>query len=97
MDRVKIFVETLKKEPLVKKHLLKYPWLSGCSTEVAPITVWNESIVLQWDTTSRRFNRFISRMAAKFPDVVDHGYFSRGDGSSPAAITFILRKEAFYA
>lgn len=96
---IEAFIAALKNEPLVRKHLLKHTWTSGSSTVVYPITVWLESrqIVLQWGTSARRFDKFIARMVAKFPELIKAGRFDPRDGSCPAVIVFYFREEAMAA
>lgn len=85
------FIEKLKQEPLVKQYLEKHSWLSGSSTEVHPITVWQDTIVLQWTCPKAYFGKFIQRIVRENPDVLTDGWFAKHDGSCPAEIIFIRK------
>lgn len=89
--RIKDFVEYLKTQPIVQKNLCDYVWISGESTEVFPIMVWQNFIELQWKS-DRPCPRFISAMREKYPDIIKSGYFSKSDGSCPSTIYFNLQK-----
>lgn len=63
-NKVTQFIEYLKNQKNVKKHLETGCWLSGSSTMVYPITVWEQSkqIVLQWKSDKNIFGKFIERV-----------------------------------
>lgn len=86
------FVSKLEKEPLVKKYMYKHTWLSGSSTTVYPITIWDDlkEIVIQWDSRKNIFNKFIQRMVDESEGLVRLGYFNKKDGTCPATIVFKL-------
>lgn len=87
------FIAALKREPLVKKYLSKTPWLSGGSTWVFPITVSKRTVELQWESDKAIFRKFIERVVREHGDVVEAGYFRRGDGSCPSTIVFVLTQK----
>ena len=98
-DMVNKFIEELKKETMVKKNLYKYPWLSGSSTTVYPISVRykpllsNEvpfEVILQWDS-NRRCDKFINRIVEGHKGIIKSGHFWKSDGSCPSTITFKLK------
>lgn len=79
-------------EPLIKKYLYKYTWLSGCSTKVSPITIWKNrgEIVFQIDIDKNVFNKFIERMVKKYN--LRYGYFEKSDGSCPSSIHLYMKE-----
>lgn len=85
------FIKKLKDEPLVKKYLAS-AWISGSSTTVYPITVWEDTIVLQWSCRKSYFGKFIQRIVRENPDILSDGWFAKHDGSCPAEIVFKRRK-----
>ena len=96
-DMVRKFVEELKAEEMVKKHLYKFTWLSGSSTTVYPISIYYESfptsaVVLQWDS-DERCTKFINKIVKKYSDILERGYFWKSDGSCPSTITFWLKEK----
>lgn len=92
-QRLTRFIMDLKKEPLVKKYLEKHSWLSGSSTEVHPVTIWEDTIVLQWTCRGAYFGKFIQRIIRKNPDILVVGWFVKHDGSCPAEIIFKRKKD----
>lgn len=92
-NRIFEMINELRHDKLVSKHLYKYTWLSGCSTEVYPIMVHDESeIVLQWDSDKNIFDKFIKRYIKKYNDVISDGWFCKSDGSCPSSIKFIIKR-----
>lgn len=98
-DMVNKFIEELKKEPMVKKNLYKYPWLSGSSTTVYPISVRYKShnsneipheIILQWNS-DKRCDKFINKIVEGHKEIIESGRFWKSDGSCPSTITFKLK------
>lgn len=89
-DRVERFIEELKKEEMLRRNLYKHTWLSGSSTTIYPITIWQDEVVLQWNS-NRPCNKFIEKMVKKFKDIIVSGYFQKSDGSCPSRIVFKLR------
>ncbi len=89
-NKIDKFIEYLKNQKIVNKNLYKYCWLSGCQTEVHPITVWEQSkrIVLQWNSDRKIFDKFIERVKAENPGFITAGIFRKSDGSCPSTITF---------
>lgn len=92
-QRLTRFIKDLKKEPLVKKYLDKRSWLSGSSTEVYPITIWEDKIVLQWACRGTYFGKFIQRIVRENSDILADGWFAKHDGSCPAEIIFKLKQK----
>ena len=86
--RIDKCIEDLKKEKLVQKYLYGYARLSGSSTNVYPITIWKESIVLQWKSDKSIFDKFIQRMVKEYNHMFESGHFWKSDGSCPSTITF---------
>ena len=89
--RIDKCIEDLKKEKLVQKYLYGYARLSGSSTNVYPITIWKESIVLQWKSDKSIFDKFIQRVVDKNSDIFSDGLFWKSDGSCPSTITFYFK------
>ena len=80
-------------EKTINKHVRKYSWISGSSTEVRPITIWKESVCVQLDTTRAVFQKAIDRVVEKNKTLFKSGSFCKNDGSCPATITFYLTKD----
>ncbi len=91
-DKVQQFIEEFKKEKVVQKNLYNATWLSGSSTTVYPITVWQKEIVCQWKSDRKIFDRFINRIVEKYSGLFECGYFWKSDGSCPSTITFRLKE-----
>lgn len=91
-ERIQQFIDDLKKEEIVRKNLYGSSWLSGSSTDVYPITIWRDEIVLQWQSDRNIYNKFIQRMVDKNSDILKSGYFSKSDGSCPSRIVFRLKE-----
>ncbi len=89
-NKVTQFIEYLKAQELVKKYLYNDCWLSGSSTTVHPITIFEKSkqIVLQWESDKRIFGKFIERVKKENPEFIIDGKFWKSDGSCPSTITF---------
>lgn len=90
-NRINKFVSDLQKEKLVQKYLCRYTWLSGSSTEVYPITIWNKDITLQWKSDKKIFDRFIERIVKENSDLISRGCFWKSDGSCPSNIIFYFK------
>lgn len=89
-NKVEQFIEYLKNQDVVKKYLENGCWLSGSSTTVHPITIWEKSkqIVLQWKSDKKIFGKFIERVKKENPGFIIDGTFWKSDGSCPSTITF---------
>lgn len=89
-NKVAQFLDYLKKQEIVKKYLENGCWLSGSSTVVHPITIWEKSkqIVLQWKSDKKIFGIFIERVKKENPGFIIDGRFWKSDGSCPSTITF---------
>lgn len=80
--------KVIKNDPLVRKHLLGYAWLSGSSTEVPPVQVSGDTIELQLSTHKNVFARCIERIVEKSKGFLTSGRFVRNDGSCPSCLVF---------
>ena len=90
-DKVNAFVRTLESDPFVRKNLYRCEWMSGGQTRVSPISVCQDSVVLQW-SSSRACNGWISKVVAKSGGLFKYGTFRKSDGSCPSVITFKLKQ-----
>ena len=90
---MKILIDYLNNQKLVKKYLYKNTWLSGCSTYVSPITCCETYIFLEWASDKNIFNKFIQKVVNENADLIESGYFSKGDGSCPSEIIFNFKKK----
>lgn len=94
-ERLEAFINQLKNEPLVQKHLYKGAWISGCQTEVPPISIklvnHSVKITLQWDDSRYYFSKFINRVVKENRKIITGGKFHQNDGSCPAEIVFFSR------
>ena len=86
---IKEFISRLRKEDIVKRNLLDHTWISGSSTEVYPIQIWQTSIDLQWKS-SRNPKVWIQKMVDMSKGLITYGIFEKGDGSCPNCISFKL-------
>lgn len=89
-SKVTQFIEYLKNQDVVKKNLESGCWLSGSSTTVHPITIWEKSkqIVLQWKSDKNVYGKFIERVKKENPGFIVDGKFWKSDGSCLSTITF---------
>lgn len=89
-NRVTQFIEYLKKQEIVKKYLRDDYWISGSSTLVYPITIWEKSkrIEMQWKSDKKIFGKFIERVKKENSEFIKDGIFWKSDGSCPSTITF---------
>ena len=92
-ERINQFIEEFKKEKLVQKNIYEHTWLSGSSTDVHPITIWRNTIEIQWKSNRDVFDRFIEKTVKKYSDLFKSGYFWKTDGSCPSYIAFIFTDE----
>ena len=76
----------------VKKYLSKYSWTSGSSTEVHPVALWRDELILQIETKKNVFENLIAEVKQKF-DFVKSGYFNETDNSCPAELVFIFKND----
>ena len=87
---IKELIDKIKSHPLVVKNLYKYTWLSGGSTMVYPIEVFNENrITLQWN--SDRYCPTFIRWLRSF-QIVNNAEFCRSDGSCPNTIIIYCKE-----
>lgn len=92
---IKELSEMIARDSLIKKHVYKGTWISGSSTEVYPITVWRSDITVQLQTKRNLFRACIKRIVSASGGLLEDGYFSRGDGSCPARLVFLLKKSRY--
>lgn len=74
-------------DSLIAKYLGQH-WISGSSTIVYPVTVWQNYIEVQLATRKNVFNKCIERIVKASEGLLTDGYFSKGDGSCPATLRF---------
>ena len=88
--RIEKFIAYLNKQKLVKKYLYKHTWLSGSSTLVYPVSIWEKSrrIELQWASDKRIFNKFLKRVMTDNADFIVRAIFKKSDGSCPSSLIF---------
>lgn len=91
-EKIEQFIKEIMKDNIVKKNLYNETWLSGSSTTVYPIMIWQKSIVFQWKSNRKIFDKFIKRTVKKYNDLFIDGYFWKSDGSCPSTITFVLKE-----
>ena len=93
IDNFDRIVSIIQNDPLIKKHICKYHWVSGGSTDVAPITCWKESrqIIVQLKSRHNVFEKCISRIICKSSGIVSNGFFWKSDGTCPCTLTFVLK------
>ena len=84
-------VNYLKNQEIIKKHIYPYSWLSGSSTTVAPITVWNTSVDVQLKTDRNYFKKFLEKVKVQFKDEIEYCGFWKTDGSCPSHLYFKLK------
>ena len=92
-DRIQQFINEFQTENLAKKYLYKGTWISGSCTTVYPIMIWKNDITIQWNCNKAIFDKFINRIAEKYNDIFEYGYFWKTDGSCPSTITFRLKED----
>lgn len=93
-DELKDFINELQNDKLIRKYLRVGTWLSGSSTIVYPITIWERSreVVLQLTTGKNVFNKLIERYKNKYDDI-KYGYFDKRDGSCPCVLVFKFKEK----
>ena len=84
-----MIVEAIKSDKVIAKHIFTHHWTSGSSTEVYPITMWINDVVVQMDTHRPLFNMAIKRVLESYPYLFKNGYFCENDDSCPAEIKFL--------
>ena len=84
-------VNYLKNQEIIKNNIYSHTWLSGSSTEVAPITIWNTSIEIQLKTDKNYFKKFLTKVKEQFKDEIEYCGFSKSDGSCPSYLYFKLK------
>lgn len=91
MKNSDLLLQEIKQDKLLQKYLYKYTWLSGSSTIVYPIMlydnkIWSE-ITLQLDTDKNVFNKLIERYINNF-NFIEKIIFCKSDGSCPSRLIF---------
>lgn len=91
-DNVKLFLEDITTNKIIKKYIHKKTWLSGSSTTVYPITYWKVSrqIIIQIETNKNIFKKLIEKYKNKY-DQIEYSYFWKSDGSCPSKLVFQLK------
>lgn len=85
-EQIRKFENWFKNQPIAQTNILKYKWLSGCSTDVYPIEICSTfSMTVQWGS-NRRPNKLLEKCVSQFPDLVKNAYFCKSDGSCPSTI-----------
>lgn len=87
-------VSAIKNENIIAKHIYQHHWISGSSTVVYPITLWQYSVDVQIDTKRNYFEKAIRRVLEKNQDIFEFGFFCKSDNSRPAFIRFHYTKNA---
>ena len=88
MNTEEQIVSAINGEKVIAKHIYHYHWISGSSTVVYPITLWEKKVVIQIDTKKNVFKKAIERVVNKHPNLFTIGYFDKNDDSCPAEIGF---------
>lgn len=87
-------INAIKADKTIAKHILKHKWLSGSSTEVHPIAVWQRDVCIQLDIKRNVFTKAIKRVLINNPNLFKSGTFCRNDDSCPATISFYYTDDA---
>ena len=87
---VRELIKAVLSEKVFNEHLLNYYWLSGESTEVAPIMVWADEIDFQLNDATLRdeYEQALRSVCNKHQDLFRGGYVSNYDGSCPIYVRF---------
>lgn len=86
-------VNYLKNQKIIKNNIYNHTWLSGCSTEIYPITVWKDEIVIQLKGHKNYFKKFLVTVQEKFKNEIKYCCFVKNDGSCPSTLNFKLNIE----
>ena len=86
-------VAAIKNEQVIAKHIDHHHWISGSSTVVYPITLWERSVCIQLNTNRNYFEKAIKRVLDKNKDLFKGGWFWKSDGSCPSELTLIYTPE----
>lgn len=81
-------IEIIESDKLIQKYMYKYIWISGSSTQVAPITVWSDGIYIQIHTRKNVFAKCIGRIVKASDGLLSKGSFVKRDGSCPDILVF---------
>ena len=87
-------LKEIQNDKLINKYLYKYTWLSGSSTTVYPITVWekDKTIVIQINTDKNFFKKLIERYKNKYKNIENADFF-KSDGSCPSRLIFKIKED----
>lgn len=93
MDILNKATEIISNDFMIKRHLYKNTWTSGCVTEVFPIIRWVEDgeIVVQLNNNKNVFEKTIQRIIEKSNGNIIYGYFAQSDGSCPNTLHFFVK------
>lgn len=93
MEIMKKFADEIYNDKLIQKYIHKGTWLSGSSTNVYPITIWERSrkVEIQIDTKRNVFKKLIERYKEKYSEI-EYGYFWETDDSCPSQLTFKFKE-----
>ena len=89
--------DELEKEMLIQKYMYKYTWLSGSSTIVYPITIYEDNrentfrITIQIKTQRNYFKSLLDRYKNKYKNYL-YGYFSKNDDTCPSELVLVFNK-----
>lgn len=84
--------DIISNDYMIKRYLYNSSWISGCVTEVYPITRWVEDGEIVIQTTAKKdvFEKAIARIIKKSNGNIIYGYFSKKDGSCPNTLHFFV-------
>lgn len=88
MKAINEIVSAIYSEKTLAKHIYKSTWLSGSSTTVYPIEIYERDVCIQLDTHKNVFKKCIEKIIANYPHLFNDGYFCKLDGSCPSEIRF---------
>ena len=93
MEFMKNFADEIYNDKLVKKYIRMGTWLSGSSTNVYPITIWEKSreVVVQIKTKRNVFNKLLERYKNKYENI-EYCYFDKTDDSCPSRLVFKFKE-----
>ena len=90
-EEIRAFAKWFAKQPTAKNGMMDFPWLSGCSTKVHPITVYldeaNPNMTVQW-RSRREPKKLIEKSKEKYSDLIKSARFCPSDGTCPSEIIF---------
>lgn len=90
--RINAFIENFKQNNFVEKNACLFGYLSGSSTQVAPINVYKSTIEVLWHS-NRTCKKFIAHVVEENKDLLVYGRYWRSDGSCPNRLIFYLQPQ----